>query len=212
MVRFTVGEPDRREARTGAGAALPRGVPGVEQGQLDVLERGRPGQQVELLEDEADARVPDARELVRGESADALAVQHVLAGGRPVEAAQEVHEGRLARSRGPHHGDELAALDRDRHAAERVDGVRTEVIVLRQALGGDDRRRHAQSLRRGAPCGDCWPPPLRPAPARPTITSWPSLTSPRKTSAAALPSGPITHTRPRMPARPSPPAAPAIWS
>src|SRR5439155_146557 len=84
-------------------------------------ERGRPGQQVELLEDEPDSAVSDPSELVRREAPDTLAVQHIFPAGRGVEAAQEVHEGGLARARGTHDCDELAALDGDPHSAEVAD-------------------------------------------------------------------------------------------
>jgi hypothetical protein len=64
VMRLAIGEPDRaRRARAERGARAR--CAGVEQRQLDVLERGRRGQQVELLEDEPDAGVPDAREVVR---------------------------------------------------------------------------------------------------------------------------------------------------
>src|SRR5213083_2632072 len=59
LMVLTVGERHGGEARPGAGAAVAGGHTRVEQGQLDVLEGGRPGEEVELLEDEADLRVPD---------------------------------------------------------------------------------------------------------------------------------------------------------
>ena len=43
------------------------------------------------------------------------------AGGRLVEAGEDVHQRRLARAGRPHHGGELAAGDVDRDAAKRVD-------------------------------------------------------------------------------------------
>ena len=116
-----------------------------------MLERGRARQQVELLEHEPDLEVPDPRELVRRKTRDALAVEQVAAAARGVEAPEQVHERGLAGAGGPHDRHELAALDRDRDAAEGVDRVGAEVIVLRQAFGDDDRRGHDQSLRRGAP-------------------------------------------------------------
>src|SRR5438128_3599717 len=128
MVRLAIGEPDRAEPRAGPGAAVARGVARIEQGKLDVFERGRPGQQVELLEDEPDSAVSDPSELVRREAPDTLAVQHIFPAGRGVEAAQEVHEGGLARARGTHDCHELAALDGDRHSAKGVDRVRPAVI------------------------------------------------------------------------------------
>jgi len=64
MMRLAIGEPHRLQARPGAAAALAGGEAGVEQGKLDVLERGSCAEQVELLEDEPDLEVSDPRERV----------------------------------------------------------------------------------------------------------------------------------------------------
>src|SRR5437867_3948778 len=142
-VTSTIVRPSRfSRCRSVSTSALARGHTGVEQRQLDVLEGARPGQEVELLEDEADLCVPDPRERVRREAGDVLAVDDVPTGGGRVETAEEVHEGGLAGTRWPHHRDELAGLDGDGNAAEGVDGVRPEVVVLRQAVDGDDRSGH----------------------------------------------------------------------
>src|SRR5207249_5723135 len=124
--------------------------------------------------------VPDPRERVRGEAGNVLAVDDVATGGRRVEAPEEVHEGGLPGTRRSHHRDELTVLDRHRDPAERVDRVRPQVVVLRQAFGGDDRSGHDYSLRRGPLCG--WGAPRTAPPARPTMTSWPSFRSPRRIS------------------------------
>jgi hypothetical protein len=58
-----VGEPDPLERRQRAPPPLARRDLGVDQRQLDVLERAVPGQQVKLLEDEAQLLVPQPREL-----------------------------------------------------------------------------------------------------------------------------------------------------
>jgi len=44
-----------------------------------------------------------------------------MAAGRQVEAAENIHERRLARARRTHDGDELAGLDGQADAAERFD-------------------------------------------------------------------------------------------
>jgi hypothetical protein len=56
---------------------------------------------MERLEDEADLAVADLGELVLGEPRHLLIAQEVLARGRRVEAAEQVHQRRLARSRRP---------------------------------------------------------------------------------------------------------------
>ncbi len=51
---------------------------------------------------------------------------------RPVEPAEDLEEGRLARARRAHQGDELAGLDRERDAAQCLDALRTEWVGLGQ--------------------------------------------------------------------------------
>ena len=88
------------------------GHPGVDEGQLDVVQGGGPGQQVEGLEDEADLAVADRGQLVVVHLRDHLAPQHVGAAAGRVQAAHDVHEGRLAGAGRPHDRDVLALLDR----------------------------------------------------------------------------------------------------
>ena len=126
---------------------------GIDQGQLDVVQRGSPRQQVERLEDEPDLLIPDAREVVVVHPADVLAVQQVLAPRRRIETADEVHQRRLARPRGSHDGDELAALDVDRHAAQRMDLLRPHPVGLPEIAGVDQRHR--------LECQVCGPPVSR---------------------------------------------------
>src|SRR5438445_788912 len=117
MMGGAIGEPDCGQTVQRALTTRPRGKATVEQGQLDVLERRRPGQQVELLEHEPDLRVADSRQLVLREPADVDAVEQVVPRRRRVEAAEEIHERRFARSRRSHDGDELAGADGQRHTS-----------------------------------------------------------------------------------------------
>ena len=114
-----IAQPDPLQRLAGPLVPLGGGDPGVEQRQLDVLQRRGARQQVEVLEDEADRLVAEVRQLVVGEAGDVLPLQQVAAGGGAVEAAEQVHQRRLARARGPHDGDELALRDLERDAAER---------------------------------------------------------------------------------------------
>ena len=75
-------------------------------------------QQVELLEDEADAPVAHLGQRGLAHVADVLAGQVVATRRRDVETAEDVHEGRLARTRGPHDGDVLALFDGQADAPE----------------------------------------------------------------------------------------------
>src|SRR5260221_2306700 len=100
---------------------LPIAAVAVEKRQLHVAPRGELGGQLELLEDEPDAAVADVRKLRLAEPADVLAGEPVAAGGWSVEAAEDVHQRRLARPRRAHDREELASADQQREVAQRSD-------------------------------------------------------------------------------------------
>src|SRR5690242_19039840 len=135
---LTLGQPHVGQPLARPPAPLAHGHAAVEQGQLDVLQRARARQQVELLEDEADLGIADPGQLVTAEARHVVAAQPVAAARRRVETAEQVHERRLAGARGPHHRAELAGFDGDGHAPQGVDHVGPEHVVLHQALGLDD--------------------------------------------------------------------------
>jgi hypothetical protein len=91
-----------------------------------------------LLEDEADGLVPKIRELVARHLRQRLAVDPHLAGGGPVERSNQVHQGRLSRSRRTHDGDELAGLDIKADAVEGADFLVSHFVDLGQVPAGDD--------------------------------------------------------------------------
>ena len=96
-----------------------RGHAGVDERQLDVLPRRHGGEQVELLEDEADAAVAHLGQGGLAHVAHVLAGQVVAARRRNVETAEDVHQRRLARARGPDDGDVLALGDGEADPAQR---------------------------------------------------------------------------------------------
>src|SRR5206468_6702092 len=83
-------------------AALPRADARVEQRQLDVLDGAGAREQVEALENEAEGAVADGGELGAGEPGDLVPVEQVPTARGAVEAADDVHEGALARAGGAH--------------------------------------------------------------------------------------------------------------
>ena len=82
LVHHAGAEVDGLEDGFGAGDALGGGGAVVDEGQLDVVQRGGAGEQVEGLEDEADLLVADAGELVVVELGDVVAVEPVSCPGR----------------------------------------------------------------------------------------------------------------------------------
>ena len=68
---------------------------------------------------------------------DPLAGDGHLAGRRSLEPSEHVQQRALARSRGPHDRDELAARRREVDVVERPDGRRTVPVVLAEPVGLD---------------------------------------------------------------------------
>jgi hypothetical protein len=89
-------EVDGLKDELGAGDALGLRGAVVDERQLDVVQSGGAGEQVEGLKDEADLLVADAGELVVVECGDVVPVEPVAALRGRVEAADEVHQRGLA--------------------------------------------------------------------------------------------------------------------
>ena len=142
MVLGPIGQTDRLERRERAAPSLGgRHLAGdVEQRQLDVLDRRRPRQQVEPLKHEADLAVADLREFVVVQPRDVAVLEPVLARGRTIEAAEDVHERRLAGSRRSDDRHELSFFDVERDAAQRADGNVADLVGLDQLA--DPEQRH----------------------------------------------------------------------
>ena len=104
------------------------------------------GSRLKLWKTKPEPFAADARELRLGELRDIDAVETVVAAGRPVEATEDRHQRRLARSRRAHDGDELAALDGQADAAQRMHVDVADVIGPRDVLDSDDRLRHVVML------------------------------------------------------------------
>ena len=102
------------------------------------MQRGGARKQVEGLEDEADFLVADAGQLIVVKFADQLAVEPVLALGRGVEAADQVHQRRLAGAGGAHDGDVLVVLDAEVDAAQGVNLLlRSHVVGAPEIFNND---------------------------------------------------------------------------
>ena len=91
-------------------------------GEHDVFYRGEVGDEVELLEDEADLVGAEAVELGGAHGGDIDAVDPELSGGGAVEAAEEVDEGGFAGAGGAGDGDPLAGDDGEAGVVEGADG------------------------------------------------------------------------------------------
>src|SRR5262249_56660533 len=95
----------------------------------DIFFDREPRHQVERLEYESDLAVAHVGEALPRQRADVFAVQLVAARGRRVEAAQDVHQGALARSRRARDRDVLAGPDLHVDAPQRLH------VDLAEAIG-----------------------------------------------------------------------------
>ncbi len=121
-----------------------RTIPVIQERRHHIFQGGRPRQQVEVLEDEADAPVADLGQLVRVKARHFLAGEAVAAVGGAVEAAQGVHERRFPGAGRADQGDELPLFDVQRHLLKRQDLHLPQVIRLAQVPQfdqGHPRRR-----------------------------------------------------------------------
>ena len=107
------------------------------QGQGDVLRRREGGDQVEGLEDEADALAAQTGEATLAHGGDHVSVEHDLPGGHRVQARQAVHEGGLAGAGGAHDRGEAGSGDVDVDGVERCDGARSAAVDLGEVARGD---------------------------------------------------------------------------
>ena len=146
-----IGEADNLQAVHGAFANLVgRGfaVAAVEHGEFDVFEGGGAREEVKTLEDEAQLLVAEIGQFVAVESVDVDAVEQVGAFGLPVEAAEHVHEGRLAGATRAHEGDEFTALDVETDAADGMDGHFPGLVDFVDVLDLDDGRHGREAMGR----------------------------------------------------------------
>ena len=95
----------------GAAAALAAAHACVDEGDFHVFQQGQLGQQIILLEDEAQLLVPDGRQLTAVHLADVAAVQQIPAVGGHIQTADDVHAGGFAGAGLAHDGHELAFFD-----------------------------------------------------------------------------------------------------
>src|SRR6185437_3850643 len=109
----------------------------VHERKLDVLERGGAGKQVERLEDEPDFLVSDVRKLIVRHVGDEGAVEPVLASVRRVEAADEIHQRRLARSGRAHDRDVFVATHGDVHATQGAHYLAAHVVFALETACDD---------------------------------------------------------------------------
>ena len=149
-----VGEADAGECGAGLGG-VGHGMKVL--GEHDVFERGEVGDEVELLEDEADLFGAEVIEGGGAHGAGVGAVDAELAAGGLVEAAEEIDEGAFAGAGGAGDGDPLAGDDREGGVGQGADGAGAAGVVAGDVVEGDDGALGsgllAEELGGGGGCG-----------------------------------------------------------
>src|SRR5262249_20302914 len=140
-------DPDGGELRAHPGTTLRARDAREHHRQLDVLRGGEPGHQVEGLEDEPDQVPAHLGQLGVVETAHLASVEEVRARGRAVEAADDVQQRRLPRTRRPHDGDVLARRDVLAHVGERVHHRLAHLENARHVLEADHRAACSTTTR-----------------------------------------------------------------
>jgi hypothetical protein len=109
----------------------------IEQRQFDILLRRSAGEQVEALKDKTEAIAPQQGALVAVEPFNVDAAKAIFAGGRAIEAAEQVHRRRFTGTARPHHRDEIAGLNGEINPAQRLKCGLTLTVSLGDAAQFD---------------------------------------------------------------------------
>ncbi len=113
-----IGQIDAGQRLAGPGLARRAWDPTVSQGQRHVLQQRQARQQLVVLEDEADLLAAQSAAAPLVERRDLDPIEPVVAAGRALQAAKNVEQRGLPRSRGPDDTQEMVAAGQQRHPVE----------------------------------------------------------------------------------------------
>ena len=179
-----VAEADRGQRGRGPLPSLRPAHAAVDQRQPDVVQGAGAAEQLERLEDEADGAVAQLGQLGVGEGRDVAAADPQQPVGRPVQAAEQVHQRRLAGAGRADDRDVLAGVDAQAHPAQRLDRDPVQPVAAPYVDGLDGRDDVGH--------GTCCPSRTRSAPR--TTTCSPTF-SPSTTCTRDLPCAPSRTVR-----------------
>src|SRR4051794_8723156 len=97
-------------------------------------------EQVKALKNEAKLAISQVRLLRAVKRLDVDAVEQIAAARWLIEAAENIHEGRLARTGRTADGDEFAGVDRDGHAAQSMYAAGALAVDFLDTIDLDDVR------------------------------------------------------------------------
>src|SRR6516165_9897516 len=134
-VMAAVGEADTVERPFGSASSFVTTSARVNKRQFDIFQRAGPRQKRRNLKNETDILAPDGRAVVFVQLYNFSPVQRIFAAVRTLQKAQEIHQGRLSRTRAAADGNKFAALDRERHVGYRTNDGLSGGIVFRNSNG-----------------------------------------------------------------------------
>lgn len=143
-----IGEADVLQDRFRPARGLGRWGPRELKRQEDILHDGERGDEVERLEDESNVRAPEERPVRLREGREVRSINYHPAGGREVDAADEVEKRALARAAPAHQYDGVASVEGQRYTIQdralggalRV-GLR-HVVQVQEGIGAIVRHRN----------------------------------------------------------------------
>src|SRR5262249_2608932 len=152
-------------------------------------------QQIEGLEDESDATIAERRKVIVGERAHLDAGETIRPAGWPIEAAEDVHEGRFPGAGRSHHGHEFAVRNVGRGAGQRPHGTVAlgEHSLFDQHPPGPQSPARPAGLAGSAVAPTITRSPLRSSPAMIWVTR-PSVMPSHSIRRSGAPPGPTTQT------------------
>ncbi|MCY1539682.1 hypothetical protein D9M68_752810 [compost metagenome] len=132
------------------------GLTGIDCRHLDILLRGVDADQVIPLKHETEGLAPQPGQLITIHVRDVLASKAIGAAARLIQAAEQVHQGRLTRTGSADNRDELTRLDAQRYAVQHLD-LRTVAPTIGfadipQLNQGKSRTHHWNLLGWLSPC------------------------------------------------------------
>src|SRR3569832_2427139 len=139
-------EADAREQVACALQALAPREAAIDHGQCDVVGNRVAPEQIERLKHETEKAVTYLRQLGIRTTRDLAAFEQVVTGARHVETAEDIEQGRLARTRRSHERHVFTLTDRERDALEHLVTQRTGHEDLGHVFELDERRGHYFAL------------------------------------------------------------------
>ena len=138
LVVDVLGQAEVLEHLQRRGLALAHADPAIDQGHGHVLQRGHGGEEVELLEDEADVPQAEIHQLFFVHLLQVLPRDDDRAAGGLFQAGHHVEERGFAAARPPDDAHEFPGIDIQVHAVEGADPLLAHAVDLLQAPYADD--------------------------------------------------------------------------